>query len=138
MSGVYARNRNTTFFAPVDNAAELQDAVTAYVFNEKRIPKRYRLILGTDLIRKTDEIMDYAIAANRTWLDEKHIDIRTEWWNRCLNACDQLDRKLRRTQKAIESATPDSMAKILELLDKEIGVVNGQKKADKSPKEKKP
>ena len=138
MSGVYARNRNTTYFAPVDNAAELQDAVTRYVMNEKRIPKRWRFLIGADLIKKVDEIVDYAIAANRTWLDEKHIETRTEWWNRCLNACDQLDRKLMRAQRAIESVTPDSMAQILELLDKEIGVVNAQKKADKNPKEKKP
>ena len=131
MSGVYARNRKETYFEPVDNAAALQDAVTKYIMDEKRVPKRWRLILGIDLVEKVDEIADLAIAANETWPDEKHIEKRRDYWRDCLKACKQLDRKFARLQNCVPSATAGSMGEILKLLDKEIGTVTHHKDHDK-------
>lgn len=132
MSGVFARNKKETFFAPRDYAAELQDAVTAYVMNEKRIPKRWKYVIGLDLIRKTDEIMDLAIDANRIPTDETHAEKRRDKWDECLTACDQLDRKLKRAQKNIPTATAGSMKEILAWLDKEEKAIYSQKNFEKN------
>jgi len=131
MSGVYARNRKQTHFDPVDVAARLQDAVTLYVMNEKRIPKRWRQLVGVPLVEAADKISDCAIAANETWPDEKHIDRRRDYWRMTITACKQLDRKLARAQNVIPSATSASMADILELLDKEIGLAMHHRDNDK-------
>ena len=132
MSGVYARNRNNTPFDPVDFAAALQDAITAYVMNEKRVPKRWRPTLGADLLRKTDELVDNVIAANETWAkDEKMLAVRMEYWRRAATNCKQIDRKLRRLQVAIPSATPDSMEEILKLLTDDEDAVLERKRHDK-------
>lgn len=134
MSGVYARNRKETFFEPVDNAASLQDAVTQYVMNEKRVPKKWRFVIGIDLIRKTDEIMDLAISANETWMGEATIEKRRDLWRECFKACKQLDRKLSRLINCVPSATPTSMKEILELLDKEIRAVANCRDNEKARK----
>ena len=131
MSGVYARNRKQTVFDPIVTAANLQDKVTLYVMDEKRIPKRWRLIIGIKLIEAADKISDCAIAANETWPDEKHIDLRRDYWRQTIIACKQLDRKLARAQKVIPSATAGSMSEILELLDKEINLAIQHRDHDK-------
>lgn len=131
MSGVYARNRKQTAFDPVDTAATLQDKVTIYVMNEKRVPKKWRFMIGTSLIEAADRICDYAIAANATWPDEKHIDRRKDYWRQTIIACKQLDRKLARLQNVIPSATASSMKEILELLDKEINLAMQHRDHDK-------
>ena len=131
MSGVYAKDKKTTGFDPVDNAARLQDEVTRYVMNEKRIPKRWRMIIGVPLINKADMISDYAIAANETWCDERHIEIRKDYWRKTITCCKQLDRLLHRAQNVIPSATAGSMEDILRLLNREIGFAIHHRDTDK-------
>lgn len=131
MSGVYARNRKQTHFDPVDTAAALQDEVTRYIMNEKRIPKRWRQVVGLPLVQMADLISDLAIDANETWPDEKHIEERRELWRKTIKACKKLDRKLARVQNTVPSATAGSMATILELLDKEIGLAMHHRDNDK-------
>lgn len=130
MSGVYSRNKNETNFEPVDNAAKLQDELTKYIMNERRVPKRWRPI-ALKMLDKADEISDLAIAANETWPDEKHIEKRKDYWRDCLRACKQLDRKLTRLKNCVPSATPGSLKDILRMLDKEIGVVSYHKDNDR-------
>ena len=110
MSGVYARNRKQTHFDPVDTAAALQDEITRYIMNEKRIPKRWRQVVGLPLVQMADLISDLAIDANETWPDEKHIEERRELWRKTIKACKKLDRKLARAQNTVPSATAGSMS----------------------------
>lgn len=130
MSGVFKRNQRETNFEPVDNAAKLQDELTKYIMNEKRIPKRWRLI-AIKTLDKADEIADLAIAANETWPDENHIEKRKDYWRDCLRACKQLDRKLTRLQNCIPSVTASSMKDILQMLDKQISSVTYRKDHDR-------
>nr|DAT43491.1 MAG TPA: hypothetical protein [Caudoviricetes sp.] len=77
MSGAYAKDRKPTTFDPIITAAKLQDAVTIYVMNEKHVPKRWRLIVGVDLIQKADELNDNVIAANAIYAtDETKLERR--------------------------------------------------------------
>ena len=65
---VYTKDRAHTTFTPVDNAAKLMDEITLYVYKERYVPKKYRLTLGTDLIRKVDELYDNVTYANRIFI----------------------------------------------------------------------
>lgn len=118
MSGVFERDRNHTGFTPIDNAADLMDEVALYVMKEKYVPKKYRYLLGEDLIRKTDEIYD-----NVSWANEMHVkydkDPRRRFWRKAMACCRQLDRKLQRLRHANEEATTESMREILRLLNAE-------------------
>ena len=64
MSNVYTRNRKKTPFDVLANAEKLQDLVTLYVMNERYVPKKWRFMIGQDLIKKIDELNDNIIAAN--------------------------------------------------------------------------
>ena len=131
MSGVYNKDKKTTGFDPVDNAGKLQDEVTRYVMNEKRIPKRWRMLVGVPLVQAADRVSDYAILANETWCDEKHIEIRKDYWRMTITCCKQLDRKLHRAQNVIASATPDSMKDIISLLNREVNLAAHRRDNDK-------
>lgn len=64
MSNVYTRNRKKTPFDVLANAEKLQDLITLYVMNERYVPKKWRFMIGQDLIKKIDELNDNIIAAN--------------------------------------------------------------------------
>lgn len=64
MSNVYTRNRKKTPSDVLANAEKLQDLVTLYVMNERYVPKKWRFMIGQDLIKKIDELNDNIIAAN--------------------------------------------------------------------------
>ena len=120
---VYARNKTHTGFTPVDNAANLMDEVTRYVYKEKYVPKKYRLTLGLDLIRKADEIYDNVTYANRIYLKKENVKLRRSYWNKAYANCEQLDRKLQRLKNVVENVTPESMRTIFELLNNEKGSI---------------
>ena len=132
MSGVYAKDRKPTTFDPIITAAKLQDAVTIYVMNEKYVPKRWRLIVGVDLIQKVDELNDNVIAANTIdATDETTLERRKELQLRATANCYQIDRKLQRMARAIPTATPSSMHDILEHLTNEVDYLRDWRKHDK-------
>ena len=115
MSEVYDRNKNPTQFVPVDNAGDLGDEVAAYVGKEKYVPKKWRYLLGEDLIRKADQIYDYASYANEM-NTKKEPAKRREYWKLAMASCRQLDRRLKRLKKVNPAATVESMREILRLL----------------------
>ena len=64
MSNVYARNREETELLFLVKARELQKEITTFVMREKVLPKKWRLAIGLDLIKKADELVDNVTAAN--------------------------------------------------------------------------
>ena len=117
MSGVHENDRGVTGFAPVDYAAMLQDEITRYVMNENRCPKKWRYVLGVDLIRKADEIFDSVSYANKIWLKPETVKARKKYWVRASAQLEQLDRRLNRMKKLIPTATPDSMKEVFKYLN---------------------
>lgn len=119
MSTVYARNRKKTPFDSVDFAAALQDAITKHCGDEKYVPKKWRLLIGQDLISKADELMDNVMYANGlNTKDERQMKLRAEYQRRAFINCDQIDRKLARLIAVVPSANAGSMHDILNLLSK--------------------
>ncbi len=123
---VYTKDRAHTTFTPVDNAAKLMDEITLYVYKERYVPKKYRLTLGTDLIRKADELYDNVTYANRIFYNKDHkenLPLRRSYWNKAAANCDQLDRKLQRIRFVIQAATIESMKNVIELLNAQKGAI---------------
>lgn len=132
MSQVYLKDRKETVYDVTSTAAELQDAITIYVMNEKRVPKKWRYMIGREIIKKCDELVDNVIEANETWAKgEENMAHRREYWGKALRNCKQLDRKLTRAKNVIPTVTPDSLKQIIELLWKEEGLLIHKKKNDK-------
>lgn len=124
MSNVYKRNQNPTRFDPVDFAKELQIVVTTYAMNEKYIPKKWRMVLGIDLIRKADEILDNIYYANEIRArDDRTKALRSEYWCKAAANCKQLDRKLSRLQGCVPTATAHTQKPVLESLNKVQGAI---------------
>lgn len=67
MSNVYTRNRKKTPFDVLANAEKLQDLVTLYVMNERYVPKKWRFMIGQDLIKKIDELNDNNNGNSNNW-----------------------------------------------------------------------
>ncbi len=111
-------------FTPLDLAAKLQDEVAKYVYNENRVPKKYRYTLGADLIRKTDELFDNASYANEIWLTPKTAPERKKYWVRASANVKQLDRRLQRLRNVVDGATVENMKEILRLLNEERGALS--------------
>ena len=119
MSTVYARNRKRTPFDPVDFAARLQDLITKQCGDERYVPKKWRLLLGQDLISKADELMDNVMYANGlNAKDEKQKLLRLIYQRKAYINCDQLDRKIARLITVVPTADAGGMHDILEMLGK--------------------
>ena len=132
MSNVYVRNRKKTKFDVVTNAEKLQDDITLYVMNERFVPKKWRYMIGEDLIAKIDELNDNAIAANSIYATkEKDLETRKTYQQRVIINGYQLQRKLTRLIRCVPSATASSLEDIIALLEEEIKDIKGWRKNDK-------
>lgn len=124
MSDVHERDRDPTYFTPLDIAAKLGDEITKYVMNENRCPKKWRYALGFDLIRKADEIFDSASYANKIWLKPETVKKRREHWSRASAQIEQLDRRLNRFKNCVPTASADNMKEIFRLLSEEKAAIS--------------
>lgn len=132
MSNVYTRNRKKTPFDVASNAEKLQDLVTLYVMDEKRVPKKWRYMIGQDLIAKADELNDNVIAANSIFATtEEELAKRKVYSQKAIINGYQLQRKLLRLIRCVPSATAGSLDEIMAILSQEIDDLKGWRKNDK-------
>lgn len=121
MSGVFARNRKQTPFAPIDICAKLQDKLAEFIANEKYVPKKWRFLLGVRILDKVDDMMDTAIAANgiNTKSHPELKEDRRRLWFDTRTKCTQLDRQIARLINVCPQADAGDMTEIILLLDAE-------------------
>ena len=132
MSNVYTRNRKKTPFDVLANAEKLQDLVTLYVMNERYVPKKWRFMIGQDLIKKIDELNDNIIAANSIYaMNEQDLASRKAYAQKAIANGYQLQRKLSRLIRCVPSATAASLEEVTILLSQEIDDLKGWRKNDK-------
>ena len=128
MSNVYVRNRKKTKFDVVTNAEKLQDDITLYVMNERLVPKKWRYMIGTDLVAKNDNV----VAANSIYATtEKDLETRKTYQQKAIINGYQIQRKLKRLIRCVPSATASSLEDIVTLLEAEIKDIKGWRKNDK-------
>ncbi|MBQ8465705.1 MAG: hypothetical protein IJ545_06825 [Alphaproteobacteria bacterium] len=131
MSNVLARKRQVTELAFYVSGQQLQTEITKFAMNEKAIPKKYRLLLGQDIIKKTDELMDNIIAANSIYpTTEDEMKMRKAYQTRAINNCFQIQNRLIRLVNCI-SIEKRRIAPIADILQKEVSLLKNWKKSAK-------
>lgn len=132
MSNVYARNRKTTDLAFLMIGQDLQTKLTIYVMNEKRIPKKWRYMVGRNIIAKVDELVDNIVAANSIYpTTAEELEKRKLFQSLAICNCYQLQNKIIRLINCINTVTVDSLTQIIKLLHQEIATLKKWKKASK-------
>ena len=124
MSNVYARNRKTTDLAFLMIGQDLQTKLTIYVMNEKRIPKKWRYMVGRNIIAKVDELVDNIVAANSIYpTTTEELEKRKLFQSLAICNCYQLQNKIIRLINCINTVTVDSLTQIIKLLHQEIATL---------------
>lgn len=132
MSNVFVRNRNETDLVFLVNGQNLQIELTKYIMKEKFLPKKWRYIVGQNIISKVDELMDNIIAANSIYpITEHELEIRKSFQTLAITNCYQLQNKILRIEKCIDTVKINDLSVIIELLNKETTTLKSWKKSSK-------
>lgn len=132
LSSVFVRNRNETELVFLVNGQKLQVELTKYIMKEKYLPKKWRYILGQNIISKVDELMDNIIAANSIYpTTEKELEMRKNFQTLAITNCYQLQSKILRIEKCIDTVKMEDLSEIIELLNKETTTLKSWKKSSK-------
>ena len=132
MSNVYARNRKETSMQFFVNALELQVEITKYVMREKVLPKKWRYAIGYPLITKVDELVDNITYANSIYpVNEEELQQRKQYQTMAICNCFQIQNKLIRAEKYVQTVKIEQIERIIELIGKELELLKAWKKANK-------
>ncbi len=132
MSNVYARNRKETSMQFFVNALELQVEITKYVMKEKVLPKKWRYAIGYPLITKVDELVDNITYANSIYpVNEEELQQRKQYQTMAICNCFQIQNKLIRAEKCVQTVKIEQIERIIELIGKELELLKAWKKANK-------
>ena len=132
MSGVYARLRKETAMQFFVNALDLQIEITNYVMKEKVLPKKWRYAIGYPLIGKVDELVDNITYANSIYpVNEEELRLRKHYQTMAICNCFQIQNKLIRAEKCVQTVKIEQMEKLIELIGKELELLKAWKKSSK-------
>ena len=132
MSNVYARNRKETSMQFFVNALELQVEITKYVMREKVLPKKWRYAIGYPLITKVDELVDNITYANSIYpVNEEELQQRKQYQIMAICNCFQIQNKLIRAEKCVQTVKIEQIERIIELIGKELELLKAWKKVNK-------
>lgn len=130
--GNYRRNHKPTKFDTLTLANKLKHAVSVYIMNEKRVPKRWRYINGKPAVDYARGIRDYIAMANNTLLGDNKEDNekRKELQQKALSYCNILQMQLIDICAECEGATEESMREITDMLNSLVGKIINWIKSD--------
>ena len=132
MSNVYARNRKETSMQFFVNALELQVEITKYVMKEKVLPKKWRYAIGYPLITRVDELVDNITYANSIYpVNEEELQQRKQYQTMAICNCFQIQNKLIRAEKCVQTVKIEQIERVIELIGKELELLKAWKKANK-------
>ena len=137
MSDVFARNRSETKLQFRVNAVELQIEISKYVMKEKVMPKKWRYAIGYPLISKADELVDNIVFANSIFTDsEEKLNQRKMYQTFAIANCYQIQNKLIRMLKCVETTKINQIETIIEKLSHEAELLIAWRKSSKIIKTK--
>ena len=132
MSGVFKRNRTETKIQFYVNALDLQKELTEFVMREKVLPKKWRYAIGYPLIEKVDELVDNITYANSIYpVNEEELQQRKQYQTMAICNCFQIQNKLIRAEKWVQTVKIEQIERIIELIGKELELLKAWKKANK-------
>ena len=116
----YRRLRRETRFDTLDLASRLKHLVSIYVMNEKRVPKRWRYMVGKPTIDYARTIRDCISAANDIRIDGnptgEALAERAALQRRALSYCNILQLQLIDITEECDGATPESVRAMSEII----------------------
>ena len=131
MTNVPARKRQDTDLLVLMKDKEIQEQVTAFVMNEKILPKKWRLAIGLDLIKKADELVDNLTYANSIKIENQETkNLRLKFQKFALANCFQLQNKLVRAEKCVETVKSEQQMRIAGVIAHEINLITAWIKSD--------
>ena len=132
MSNVFARNKQETELLFLVKARELQQEITKFVMREHVLPKKWRLAIGLDLIKKVDELVDNITYANTVRAINSDLKLmRQKYQQLALANCFQLQNRMVRAEKCVQTVTPEIKARIIELINHEWNLLRAWVKSEK-------
>ena len=132
MSNVYARNRKETHLQFMVNALELQKEIIKLVIREKIVPKKFRFIIGIDLVKKVNELVDNLTFANNIYtIDEETISTRLIYQLEARANCYQLQNLLICLTNCVETFKNEHCVQFIDKIAHEIELINGWIKSNK-------
>lgn len=138
MSNVYSRNRKETGLEYFDVGTELMIELRRVTRNQKVFPKRTFFTDVLPILKLFDEMRSYIYAAqSRFPTDEDSLKVRKEYIQRAIEAGEKLHGRVQDSVWAIETVTPDSVEKVGQLLQRELGLLRGWKRSSKIQKNRK-
>ena len=132
MSGVFARNKSETELQFRVNAENLQVELSKYVMKEKVLPKKWRYAIGYPLISKVDELVDNITYANSFYPeDETELKKRKMYQTLAIANCFQIQNKLIRMLKCVETTNVKHIENIIKRLTHEVDLLIAWRKNSK-------
>lgn len=132
MSGVHHKDRQDTALTFVVLGQEIQAEVTKIVMSEKSMPKKYRNIVGVNLINKADEMMDNIIMANSIYAsDVDKLAERNHYQDMAIINCYQIQSRLLRIASCVSAFKVGRLRVISELLERETAVLKKWRRSNK-------
>ena len=131
MSNVFSRNRQETELLFLVKARELQQEITKFVMREKVLPKKWRLSIGLDLIKKIDELVDNITYANTIRVKNDELKfLRQKYQQLALANCFQLQNRMIRAEKCVSTVKPEFKERIIELINHEWNLLKAWVKSE--------
>ena len=132
MSNVYARNRKETSMQFFINALDLQEELTKFVMREKVLPKKWRYAIGYPMIITVDELVDNITYANSIYpTNDEELHLRKNYQTMAICNCFQLQNKLVRAERCVQTVKAEHLEKFIELIGKELELLKAWKKSNK-------
>jgi len=132
MSNVFSRNKHETELLFLVKARELQQEITKFVMRENVLPKKWRLAIGLDLIKKVDELVDNITYANTIRVKDnvELKQLRQKYQQLALANCFQIQNRMIRAEKCVKTVTPEFKARIIELINHEWNLLKAWVKSE--------
>lgn len=132
MSGVFKKDRKETKTQFYITALDLQEEISKYVMRENVLPKKWRYAIGYPLINKVDMLVDTITIANAIYpTNLKELLIRKILQIWAIALCYQIQNKLIRMERCVETVKISHMERMIECIVKEIELLKGWKKSSR-------
>ena len=132
MSTVLSRLRGLSELEFWKNGREIRTALTRYLMNEKKVPKRWRFVFTIPGINLAMKLMEEITAANTIYpTSEEEVDQRRHHQNEAIIACEQMIQHIQFMIDTLDDCKIGDFEILEKMLCKEIALLKAWRKNNK-------
>ncbi len=132
MSEVYVKDRKPTKRQFETTARTLQVEIIKFVMREKIMPKKYRIALGYDLIKKANELVFNVHYGNAIYpTNEIELTARRKYQNLAISNLYQIQSILIALIECVQTVRVEKLKTIIAEMNKELKLLIGWRKSNK-------